>query len=382
MTVKIRILHITQSVGGIETYIDMLLRYLEPAKFECSLICPDQEGTLAEKALSYDVPVHILPMVRSIKPWRDLRHYIEIKRLIRSIRPNIVHVHSSKAGVLGRMAASSIGIPCLYTPHAFAFLGRTGFTYWLFVSIERFMRPRTSRLVATSLSEANRATNEVGFSEDRVPIFSDSIEVEDYLHKEIPDNPNPPQVIMVGRLINQKNPEMFVRVAHRVRQHRPDVHFKIIGSGYQEFLREKVDAQIRELNFEQSLEIVPWLPRNELLDTLARTTVLAVPSRFESFGYVAAEAGMLQKPVVATNVDGLKDIIADGSSGILVDSNDDAAMAEKIVELLGNPALRKRMGQAGRKRVEEHFNITRNIRKIEAVYADVYEQRYGQSIAV
>ena len=233
--------------------------------------------------------------------------------------------------------------------------------------------------MATSPSEANRAINEVGFSEDRITLFSDSIEVKYNLHKEFPSNPNPVQVFMVGRLINQKNPEMFIRAAHRVRQHRPDVHFKIIGSGYQEFLRKKVDAQIRELNLEQSVEIVPWIPRNELLDTLAGTTVLAVPSRFESFGYVAAEAGLLQKPVVATNVDGLKDVIIDGETGFLVALDDDKAMAEKIIELLDNPELRKRMGQAGRKRVEEHFNITRNIRKIEAVYADVYERWYGKS---
>lgn len=130
---KIKILHITQSVGGIETYIDMLLRYLEPAKFECSLICPDQEGTLAEKARIIGVSVHIVPMVRSIIPWKDIRHYYMIKRIIRSIKPDLIHVHSSKAGVLGRLAANSYGVPCLYTPHAFDFWGALvspiGFSY-------------------------------------------------------------------------------------------------------------------------------------------------------------------------------------------------------------------------------------------------------------
>lgn len=89
---------------------------------------------------------------------------------------------------------------------------------------------------------------------------------------------------------------------------------------------------------------------------------------------VAAEAGSLGIPVIATRVDGLRDVIADNQTGYLVEPDDEAAMAERIIQLINDPALRNRMGEAGRRRVAEHFDIRKNIKDLEAIYALIHQQ--------
>ena len=365
---KIRVLHITQSVGGIETYLELLFKSINRDVFELHLICPDYEGSLAEKAEQMGVTVRILQMKRNPSPLSDYRHWVILKRWIKEIAPHLIHAHSTKAGGLSRLAAMGGSIPVLYTPNAFIFLGKKGLMYRVTLFAERLLRRYTHFLVAASPSESKRAEIDVGFPADKIRTFTNSIDISELPSTTADKARGESTVTMIGRLAYQKNPEMFIRAAGRIHRQNPGVRFRIVGSGYQELLINQVEFLIRQENLREVLQIVPWVARDQIGEILLNSIIIVVPSRFESFGYVAAEAGIMQKPVVATDIDGLRDVIKDGVTGYLVKSGDDLSMTRRILELIDNPDLCHKMGAAGKHRVEKLFDIKKNIKLLEEVY--------------
>ena len=380
MTVKIRVLNITQSVGGVETYILQLLSHLDRSRFEPHLICPENIGSLAEKAEALGIPVYPLDVPREISVLADLKAVSKTRRQIKRLKPDLIHAHSSKGGVLGRVAAFRTGIPVVYTPNAYAFLGSSGIKGWLYLWPEKILKRNTASLLAVSESERSRSINDVGFPASEVAVVNNAISVPAV--SDIGEDLGDPMLLMVGRLCYQKNPEMFVRAAGWVHRRYPECRFQLIGGGYQEHHGRTVRGLIVELDLQERFEIHDWMTPQGVADRITQATIVVVPSRYDGLPFLPLEAMAMGKPVVGTRVDGVRDAIVAGETGFLIEIDDDKAMAEKIIVLLDDPALRQRMGQAGRKRVEQHFNITSNIRKIEAVYADVYERWYGESPAV
>jgi glycosyltransferase involved in cell wall biosynthesis len=239
--------------------------------------------------------------------------------------------------------------------------------------LERVMRPYTTAVVAASKSEADRAIQDVGFRPDVVRVFWNSIEVEAARDRPSVEErpPDAPRVMFVGRVAYQKNPEMFVRVAALLKHDHPSARFSLVGSGFHDELLGPVQELIVQHGLEGQVELLPWRPREELWALMASATVIVVPSRYESFGYVAAEAGWLGKPVVVTDVDGLRDVVADHDTGFIVPLDDDTAMAECISRLLHDAELARRMGERGRDRVRQCFDIQENIQVLEQIYGDI-----------
>ena len=363
-----------------ETYILQTLSHLDRTRFEPHLICPENVGSLAEKAEALGIPVYPLDVPREISVVADLRAVIETRRQIKWLNPDLIHAHSSKGGVLGRLAALRTGIPVIYTPNAYAFLGASRFNGKIYQLVERVLRHTTACLLAVGESERTRSINDVGFPESKVALVNNAISLPAVSNME--EDITEPMVLMVGRLCYQKNPEMFVRAAGRVHRRHPECRFELIGGGYHEHHGRTVRGLIDELDLQDRFEIHDWMTPQGVADRITQATIMVVPSRYDGLPFIPLEAMALGKPVVGTRVDGVQDVIVDGETGFLVDLDDDEAMAGKILRLLDDPELRERMGQAGRKRVGEHFNIVKNIQKIEAVYDDVYEQYYGQSPSV
>lgn len=380
-----RVLHLTAVAGGIETYLVMLFAHIDRRRFTPVLVCPPKAESLLERARELGVEVIPTPMLRDIHLRHDVHSLRQLHRVMGEVRPDIVHAHSSKAGVLGRVAAGLRRVPALYTPNAYAFLGASGMRGWTYRLMERAMRPLTTMLVAASDSEATRSRRDVGFAAERVRVFWNSIEMDSPRNRMDTDvgadaaRPDgaAPRIMMIGRLAYQKNPEMFVRVAAALVPAIPGARFTVVGAGFHDEHLAQVEALISRLGLTERMEILPWRPRGELLALIDTATVVVVPSRYESFGYVAAEAGARGKPVVATAVDGLRDVVRDGETGFLVELDDDAAMARRIEQLIVDPRLAKRLGQQAHARVRNIFQIEQNIRILEDIYASVLRAAAG-----
>ena len=372
---KIRILHITQPTkAGVGTYVFQILKHLDLKKFKPCLIAPLDDGGIAAQARKLEIEVVYLRFVRKISPLQDLAVLVRLVFLIRRMRPDLVHAHSTKAGVLGRLASAVLRIPCIYTPNAYAFLSAQGLKRLFYLWVERLLRPITRRLLAVSQSEKDRSIQEVRFSPRKIAVINNAVQLMDNVPVPNMKGDQTPFLLMVGRLTYQKNPEMFVRAAAEVARHFSSARFTIIGGAYHDHHGDLVKELIYSLELQERLEILEWMTQEALYKLVTQASVVVVPSRYEGMPFIVLESMALGKPVVGTRVDGIKDTVVDGETGFVVELDDVTAMADRIIQLLEDPALRTRMGQEGRRRVEEHFNISQNIKQIEKVYTEVYHQ--------
>ena len=363
---KIKILHITQVQGGVQTYIEQIFTNVDKEKFEMVLACPSEREGIVKMAAKHGLPRVKLEIPIKISPLTDLRCILAAVKLIKELKPDIIHSHSSKAGVIARVAGLLVKPKVIYTPHAYAYLCHTGLTRFFFMAIEKMAIPLTNVLLATSGSEAKRSLIDVRFPAKKVEIYTNSIEILPLPEKQ--GQKSIKNVTMVGRLVTQKNPMMFVRVCKALTEMREDVFCHIIGAGFDDQWKDLIEKYIEQHGLQKKLTIVQWMDRADLLSALRNTDVFVMTSAFESFGYVAAEAQMLEVPVVATNVDGFNEIIESGVTGYLVEPGDVQGMTEKINDILNDPEGAAQMGRKGRLRVSELFDIRKNIHQLEDFY--------------
>lgn len=371
MSSKIQVLHITQSsVAGVATYIEYIFKYLDKSKYELYLIClPNSPLSKVIKKLGYKHFPIAFP--RNISPIQDLLACIGIYRVIKNTRCQIIHLHSSKAGFIGRFVAMLSGFKqIIYTPNAFYYLSQSGMKRHLFIRLEKLAKPFSKYLIATSYSEYKRAVDEISFNKNKVVKIDNSIDVRPLKIKANDSMVN--SIMFVGRFCYQKNPEMFIRMVKILNNVKPQQKYVMIGYISNDIESENAKNIIKKYNLINTITIIEWQDRKRTLDMIQHCSVMVMPSRYESFGYVAAEAMALNKPVVATNVDGLKNVIKHKNTGYLVGLNDDESMAYYVLKLINNPDLGFKLGSAGRKRVIEKFNIEKNIKLLETVYNKCY----------
>ncbi|RWY48104.1 glycosyltransferase [Mucilaginibacter gilvus] len=367
---KIKVLHISQVQGGIETYIEQIITNIDRNRFEVMLACPAQRESIIKMVNKYNVPYINLEITIEIAPLSDLKSIIETIKLVRRLKPDIIHAHSSKAGMTTRLASIFFKPKVFYTPNAYAYLGQKGLKRKVLLWIEKLAIPFTDFLLAASQSEARRSKVDVGFPDRKVVVYPNSIEILPQRDEPVVAPKNFKMITMVGRLVDQKNPMMFLRVCKLVTDLRNDIRFQIVGAGFDDKWKDALEQYIAENHLEEKINILSWKSREELLQTIRETDVFVMTSMFESFGYVVAEAQMLQVPVVATNVDGLNEIIQDGVTGYLIEVDDDQSMADKILAVIDDSVKTADMVKKGRERVSDLFDIKTNIKILEQFYTE------------
>jgi len=370
------IIHISESLGGVEIYILLLLRFLDYSDRKVIIVVP--EGKSFEKYIGkVNGKIITLPMTREISPVNDLKHLFQLRSIIKSYNNPIVHLHSSKAGALGRLASWGLKeVTVIHTPHAYFYLSKTGWKRRVFLSIEKILKPFTDYVVTTSPSESNRSQNDVGFKLDKIITLTNSIDIEKLnsyqvtseVRDNISDTRGANRVVMIARISYQKNVEMFLDVVSRLKSDKR-IRFQLIGIGYYEDDRKTMNTMLENRGIEEGdLEIIPWVKQEELFKILAKTKVFVLTSRYESFGYVVAEAAALGVPSVATNVDGIKDIIKHGETGYLTEVGEVDTMADWIRALINDKNLYEKMSDAAYNRVVNKFNMKINSRNFEEFY--------------
>ncbi len=322
------------------------------------------------------IPVIAVPMTREIRPLTDLLGLLRLVQAIRRHRYAIVHSHSAKAGVLGRVAAWLTRTPVsLYAPRAFSYLSQRGLARRFFLFIERLLRPFTTTVVAASESERRRAIEEVGFEPGRVVAIPNAVDLNDAGAGPGGTPRTSSVVLTAGRLTYQKNPAMFVRVAALLVRRFPAAQFAIVGAGFNSPQEPDVRDLIRQLGLEQRIAILPWSSRSELLERIRNCTVFVLTSRFEGMPNVGLEAMMLGKPLVVTDVDGSRDLVENGVSGYVVPLDEDEEMARAVEAVLCDDALAARMGSAGRRRIQEFHDIRRTSAALASLYESLLRRR-------
>lgn len=383
---RVRVCHvITQlELGGAQENTLYTVSHLAPP-FHPILVC-GRGGLLDTEARGLGVPVRFVPsLVRPIRPHLDALTLVRLARLFREERPDIVHTHSSKAGILGRLAAALAGVPrVVHTIHGFGFhAAQPRPVRDAFIALERLAARVTTHFIAVS-----RANIEAGialglFPRERVSLIRSGVRLADFesaaglgrtraagasFREELGLPGDAPLVGMVACLKPQKSPLTFVEVAARVVRERPGAVFVLAGDGE---LRPAVERLIARLGLGDRLRLLGW--RRDIPRVMSALDVLLHTSLWEGLPRVLPEAIACGVPIVASGVDGTADILQDGVTGILCSPGDADALAAGVRRLLADRDLGHRMARRAREVLGE-FDIDAMVRQQERLYLTLMEK--------
>src|SRR5712691_11475443 len=295
--------------------------------------------------------------VREVAPLKDLSVLFQLIRLIRRERFSIVHTHTTKAGFLGRMAARLCGTPVVvHTFHAFSFHDfmdvRVRRAYMV---LERLMRPLTHEFLAVAPRVARQAVEyrlarpgQVSVAPSAVELSDVAFEPDESVRHEFAIASSAPLIGTVGRILYQKAPLDFVRMAALVAEHRPDACFMMVGDGP---MTSDVRAEAERLG----VDLILTGFRDDAPRLAGAFDVFVMPSLYEGLGRALTEALACGRPVVASAVNGVPDLVRPGETGLLANPGDPEAVARCVLWLLDHPVEAKRMGRQGRAAVLELF---------------------------
>lgn len=366
----IKIVHIAKPISGVGVYIDLLTKYIDANQFTNILICNTKDDIIEPKnKFGKKIKIHHANLFRKINPIKDLKALISIVKILKKEQPDIIHCHSAKAGILGRIAGFYLQIKTFYTPHAYSYLSQNGkIKRGFYKFIEKTISSLPAITLACSKSEYNRAAKELKIDQKKLRVWNNSIEEQINLTniKTSVDLPRT-YICTIGRPSYQKNTELLINSIVEVKKQIKNVHLVILGAGLYSPSLEKINNLIEKQQLKSNVTIIPWLDRLSTLKILENSLLYVSTSRYEGLPYSLIEALALSKPCVVTNVDGNKDLISNNKNGFVVGENQ-FEIAEKINLLLTENLLRREMAKKSKDLFFANYSIIKNISKLEEIY--------------
>jgi glycosyltransferase involved in cell wall biosynthesis len=375
----LRVLHVITRmiVGGAQENTLLSCALIDRSHFPSTLLTGPEtgsEGELHSETLARGVRFLVEPsLVRRLSPWHDAVATFRLWRAIRDGGYDIVHTHSSKAGILGRVAARLAGTPVIvHTAHGWSFnrhqpwhLNR------LYVWLERLCARFSDAIVVVGRSNREEGLALRVGRPEQYRLIRSGIEVEAY--RDVPISreqartrlglPREAFVIgSVGRLCEQKAPLDLLAAFARVARSRPEVRLAFVGDGPQ---RAELESAIAREGLEGRVHVAGL--RRDVPELLRAFDVFALASHWEGLPRVFPQAMAAGLPIVATRVDGAPDAVVPGENGWLVEVGDIEGLATRLGALAADPAAARRMGEAGRERVDE-FCAGRMVGELAALY--------------
>lgn len=337
------------------------------------------EGSLVPRARGGGFRFLELPeLVRAVHPWKDLRARARLRALFQRLRPDVVHTHSSKAGILARLAAHAAGVPILvHTIHGMSFNRTQPWPVRRFYALlERRAAAHTHALVAVADAMVEQSLTARIAPPDRfvriysgMPLgpFEPGLYDRTAVRASWGVSPADDVVVVgtVARLFRRKGYEQLIPILAEAARRESRLRFVWIGDGAQRglFERELERRGLRERTVLTGLVAPEEIPR-----LLAGFDILAHASQWEGLPRAVVQALLMQVPAVAFELDGTPEVVLDGRTGRLVPPGDLAAFATALVELARQPQERRRLGAAGRAHCLERFDARRMVEEIERLY--------------
>jgi glycosyltransferase involved in cell wall biosynthesis len=338
------------------------------------------EGSLLERAQSLGYRVIVLDeMRRAIHPIRDFRTYRHLVRLLGELKPDIVHTHSSKAGILGRWAAHRAKNPAVvHTIHGLAFTASTNpAVNWVYKMLEKRVAPLTRRIVcvADAMREQSLAAG-IGRAEQYLTIYS-GMETEPFLHPPVPREQVRSSLgikdenIVVGtiaRLFDLKGHDDLLQIAPQLCGQFPNLRFLWVGDG---LLRPRLEAEMIRMGLRDRFILTGMVPPQRVPELTAAMDLLVHPSRREGLARALPQAGLAEIPAIAYDIDGNREGIRDAVTGIVLPPFDVPKLSDAISTLARDESLRKSMGQAGREFALGRFDAKVMVQALDRLYGEI-----------
>lgn len=337
------------------------------------------EGSLLERAKAGRRDVRLLPsMQRAISPWNDWSSYRTLRRWLKELAPDIVHTHSSKAGILGRAAAWSLSLPVVHTIHGSPFHAyQSRAAYELYRRLERWAACRCHRLISVCDAMTSQyVAAGIAPPEKFVTVYS-GMDVDPFLNPPRPRNavrrelgfqPGDIVVAKIARLFELKGHDDIITAAASVARVNPHVRFLFVGDG---ILRETLQQQISQAGLANQFVFAGLVPPESVPELIAASDIVVHTSLREGLARVLPQGLIAGKPVISYDIDGAREVVITGETGFLLPPRDLAGLAQAIITLAGNPDLRQQLGATGRARFTDQFRKQTMVRRLREIYTEV-----------
>lgn len=338
------------------------------------------EGNLLAEArrAGYDVWI-VESMRRSVDPLSDWRTRRTLAEMFQAMRPDVVHTHSSKAGILGRLAARDAGVPIIvHTIHGMSFNRTQSWPVRTFYrQIEAWCAKSTDRIICvadamTRQAEAAGLKPRTGFttvySGMEIDWFSPDRYDRDAVRTRWGFDREHIVVGTIARLFRNKGYEQLIPAMAEAAQRDDRLRFVWVGDGVQ---RSEYERQLADLGIRSRVQLAGLVPPGEVAGLLAGMDLLVHASQWEGLPRAAVQALLMGKPVVCFDIDGAPEVVIPGKTGILVPLNDVSGLAAAVVRLAGDPAGREAMGRKGRQLCLHRFDARSMVEQLERIYREL-----------
>jgi glycosyltransferase involved in cell wall biosynthesis len=381
---RLRVLHVTATTtGGVGLLILFLVKHLDPRAFDLSVAFG--RGYLLDR--SFDeagVTVYALSASRRVNVFSILRGTLEVYRILSRGRYDIVQSHTSIGGVMGRLAGWAARVPVvLWTVHGLgAHPGHPGWKRALIRKVEALLDWFTDHYVAVSEHLREEAVRAGIFRESKVTVIPNGLQFDhipstfdrDAKRRALGIAADCPVIGTVTRLEPQKANAVFLRAVALVMRRVPNLVTLIAGDGPE---RRELEELAVELGIAAQVRFLGW--RDDAVELLGTLDLFCMSSRWEGCPMVLLEAMAMRRPVVATDIGGVREIVVNGETGLLIAPGNAEAFADAVLGLLAADGERERMGAAGRRRVEQHFNAESMLAAYARLYRDLVAGRRRQA---
>ena len=372
---RLKVLHLITRlvVGGAQDNTLLTVEKHSRNKFEVHL-ASHPEGQWFDRAQQVTDVFHALPnLVNPISPIDDFKTLSTLIKLLQKEQFDVVHTHSSKAGILGRVAAKIAKVPVIvHTIHGFAF--HDFMPTWkrkIYINLERGMRPCTDFFLTVSELNRQQAIElEILSAEKSKTVYSgidltkldrpcNTLEIRQQLN--IPDGWQ--TIVMVGRLDQQKAPYFLIDAFYQVLKQFPKTLLFFIGEGE---LQPQLEAQTQELGIKNNVKFLG--SREDVPEILKIADIFALSSLWEGLGRAMTEAMLLGKPVVVPNIYGIPETVHHGETGLLFPAKNVEKLADNLVCLLQNTEKREYLGNTAKQLTRKLFDVNEMVKQIEIIY--------------
>jgi len=370
-----RRIHVVQAtfgmgIGGMERVIMDLCRYTDPDRFRFSVVCISHRGPLADQIEGEGVPVIFCE--NQTRLGKYLRGF-ELGRILREQKADILHTHNTTAFIDGLIGARLAGVPVMvHTDHC-----KNYPIEWRWTVAENLASRLVDRVVAVSHHTKEELMKYEWIPESKVSVIHNGINPRltrdaslNVLRHEVGLKPGQLVLGTVGRLEPQKGLDLFLAAIPRVARDFPDARFLIVGGGS---LEEALRTQAVGLGIDSRVIFTGW--RTDAIDLMQLFDCFVATSNFEGLPMVLLEAMSFSKPIVATAVGGVPELVEDGFNGLLIDRREPHLVSDALLRVGRDEVFRRRLGQNSRARYEERFTAQAMASSYQRMYDQYLQQR-------
>lgn len=372
--IKVCIIVTKLELGGAQKVAIDLCQKLDRTKFETFMICG--LGGILDDETSHKIKIYFVKdLIRELNPIKDLKAFIEIYKILKKEKPDIVHTHSSKAGILGRFTAFVSGSKnIIHTIHGFPFNDtQSFFKRNLYIYLEKICAKISKILIPVSTENIKKGLRHNIGNQTQYRYIRLGIDIESFknfkntsLKQELNLKDTDIVVTTIGPFKPQKNLTDFINVANIIVNQNNNYKFIITGDGDE---REKLENLIEKYNIKNNIYLLGW--RRDISNILNSSDFFVMTSLWEGLPISTIEAMSCGLVPIVNDVDGQKEIIKDNENGFLIKPYDVKATANKILFLAGNQEIKNEMSLKAKQTIDETFSIDYMIKQHENIYLEL-----------